>query len=128
MFGLFVLMGVSWLMEVISFWVGRSAYIWIPTDIINICTGIVVFVLFVMKPNVWKMLKTKYPSLKRLDVFCLPCILEQSSNHYRGKRRSNYPNQQNNIQTVTTSFNSEEESSSRKMSSTLNLNLISESG
>ena len=93
-FSLFLLMGVSWLMEIISFWVGGSAYIWIPTDVINISTGILIFIVFILKPKVLKLLKIKCPCLKRLDPFCPSFFLEESSNHYRGKRRSFFPHRQ----------------------------------
>jgi hypothetical protein len=114
-------MGVSWIMDIISFWTGGSAYFWIIPEIINICTGILVFVLFVLKPNVWKLLKgRRYPSLKQLDICCLPCMLEQSSNHIRGKRRSHYP-QQKHQGTTSSSFDDEGSSNSRKISSTIDL-------
>ena len=61
-------MGVSWTMEVVSFLVeGKNSYIWIPTDILNILTGVYVFVIFVCKPKVWKLLKIKIPRLKKLE-------------------------------------------------------------
>ena len=69
---LFVLMGVSWVMEIVSFWVGGSAYIWIPTDILNILTGVFVFVIFVCKRRIWKSLKNRIPSLNNLDNCCRP--------------------------------------------------------
>ena len=52
-------MGVSWMMEIISFAVGGLAYIWIPTDILNILTGIFIFVIFVCNRNVWLLIKRK---------------------------------------------------------------------
>lgn len=61
-------MGVSWMTEIISYIVGGDAYNWFFTDIINILTGVYVFVIFVCKPKVWKLLKTKFPSLERLDI------------------------------------------------------------
>lgn len=64
---LFILMGISWTMEIVSFLAGGVAYIWIPTDLLNILTGVYVFVIFVCKPNVWKLLKLKIFCLKKLD-------------------------------------------------------------
>ena len=63
-------MGLSWLTELISFAVGGDAYNWFFTDIVNILTGVYVFIIFVCKPKVWKLLKLKYPSLERLAVRC----------------------------------------------------------
>ena len=77
-FSLFILMGLSWMMEVISFAVGGSAYIWIPTDIINILTGVFIFVIFVCKPNVWKLLKLKCPCLEGLDA-CCPSYMKRAN-------------------------------------------------
>lgn len=108
-------MGVSWMMEAISFWAGGSAYIWIPTDVLNVCSGIFIFIMFILKPKVFKLLKTKYPCLKRLDPFCPSRMLEESNNHYRGKRRSNFPKQQ---QTETSNFNSEVSGNGRNMCTT----------
>lgn len=73
-FILFVLMGMSWMTEVISFAVGGSPYLWIPTDILNILTGVFIFVIFVCNANVWSLLKRKYPILKELDDFCPSCM------------------------------------------------------
>ena len=86
-FSLFILMGVSWMMEVISFAVGGSAYIWIPTDILNILTGVFFFVIFVCKPNVWKLLKLKCPCLKRLDR-CCPSYMTRSNTRQATTTRS----------------------------------------
>lgn len=86
-FSLFILMGVSWMMEVISFAVGGSAYIWIPTDILNILTGVFIFVIFVCKPNVWKLLKLKCPCLKRLDR-CCPSYMTRSNTRHGTTTRS----------------------------------------
>jgi hypothetical protein len=67
-------MGVCWITEVISFAVGGSAYLWIPTDILNILTAVFVFFIFVCKPNVWSLLMKKYPSLQKYDRFCPTCM------------------------------------------------------
>ncbi|KAI9563478.1 hypothetical protein GHT06_010941 [Daphnia sinensis] len=66
-FSLFILMGVTWIMEVASFAIGGSAYYWIPTDILNILTAVFIFYIFVCKPNVWNLLQLKFPWLKVLD-------------------------------------------------------------
>ena len=67
---LFFLKGLSWIMEIISFAIGGSAFIWMASDVWNILSGIFIFVILVCKPNVWKMLKAKFPCLKRLS--CRP--------------------------------------------------------
>ena len=62
-------MGVSWMMEIISFAAGdfTAEWIWIPTDIINISTGIFIFIIFVCKKSVWNLLKKKWGMLNRLE-------------------------------------------------------------
>lgn len=67
-------MGMSWMTEVVSFAVGGSPYFWIPTDILNILTGVFIFVIFVCNANVWSNLKNKYPSLKKFDQICPACL------------------------------------------------------
>ena len=66
---LFMLMGVSWVMEIVSFWVGGSAYIWIPTDILNILTGVFVFVILVCKRRIWKSLKNRIIFMSSFNLF-----------------------------------------------------------
>lgn len=73
-FVLFILMGVCWITEVISFAVGGSAYLWIPTDILNILTAVFVFFIFVCKPSVWSLLMKKHPSLQKFDRLCPNCM------------------------------------------------------
>lgn len=73
-FSIFILMGILWITEIISYYVGGSLYIWIPMDLINILTGIFVFFLFACRPNVWKLLKLKFPRLQRLDRCCPTCM------------------------------------------------------
>jgi len=58
-FCLFILMGVSWTMEILSFAIGGLAYIWIPTDILNILTGIFVFIIFVCNRNTRRLVAKK---------------------------------------------------------------------
>lgn len=64
---LFILMGVPWLMEVISFAVGGSRFIWMATDILNIFTGVFMFVITVCKSKVWKLIKAKFSFLERFS-------------------------------------------------------------
>ena len=118
MFSLFLLMGVSWMMEVISFWAGGSAYIWIPTDILNICSAIFIFVMFVcLKPNVFKLLKDKYPCLKRLNPFCPSFMLKEARNVTRHQQQPN----------ATTNFlSSEDGNNERNIPTAQNITQINE--
>lgn len=49
---LFVIMGVNWTVEVISFAVGGSNWYWIVVDLSNIALGIYIFFIFVWKNKV----------------------------------------------------------------------------
>lgn len=69
-FSLFILMGVSWTTEIISFVSGGSFEVWAIPDILNILTGFFIFVIFVCKESVWRSLQQRIPCLKRCSVFC----------------------------------------------------------
>jgi hypothetical protein len=90
-------MGVCWITEVISFAVGGSAYLWIPTDILNILTAVFVFIIFVCKPNVWSLLMKRHPKLQRFDRLCPTCMKYDSNGHQENEDRSFLDLQQTNI-------------------------------
>lgn len=84
-FSLLIVTGVSWITEVISFAVAGSALLWIFTDILNILTGVFVFVIFVMKPKIWQLLKLRLPFLYHLDR-CCPSFMKRSGTVTRSFR------------------------------------------
>jgi hypothetical protein len=55
---LFCVMGISWVMEVVSRFAGGPEYIWYVTDVINTLQGLIIFLIFVLEPRirscVWK--------------------------------------------------------------------------
>jgi len=63
---LFIVMGLTWIFEIISYFVHGSTQTWYWTglDILNILRAIGVFVIYVCKPDVLQPLKDSYPSLK----------------------------------------------------------------
>ena len=75
-FSLFFLMGVSWMTEAISFLIHGDFTHWVFVDVVNILTGLFVFIIFVCKPKVWKLLKLRVstffatPTCRRI----LPCV------------------------------------------------------
>ncbi|XP_046644930.1 probable G-protein coupled receptor Mth-like 3 [Daphnia pulicaria] len=89
-FSLFILMGVSWTMEVISFAVGGSYLVWYIFDMLNIFTGVFVFIIFVCKKKVWKMLKKKFKYLRvnGLHILCPCCPSKQQNPALRASRTS----------------------------------------
>lgn len=57
---LFVVMGITWSTEIISWlWEGPK-YLWLVTDMINALQGILIFVIFVCKKYVWRLLKRRF--------------------------------------------------------------------
>lgn len=59
MITLFILKGIPWVSEVITFHTEVSFYISVIPDSINVLTGVFIFVLFVCKPSVIKLLKKR---------------------------------------------------------------------
>jgi G protein-coupled receptor Mth (Methuselah protein) len=58
-------MGLSWIMEVISLLVRGPTYMWILTDICNTLQGLAIFLIFVWKPKVRRMLRERISGTKR---------------------------------------------------------------
>ena len=57
---LFLVMGVSWLTEVISYYIGKPKEAFILTDAINILQGVFIFLIFICKRKTIKFLKKKF--------------------------------------------------------------------
>lgn len=57
---LFMVMGVNWSVELISFVVGGSNWYWIIVDISNMGLGIFVFLIFVWKKKVRNLVQKRY--------------------------------------------------------------------
>lgn len=57
---LFLLMGVTWTFEIVSWSIYQSNVIWYATDFINVLRGLCIFVLFCMKKKIIYLLKTKF--------------------------------------------------------------------
>ncbi|XP_046439770.1 probable G-protein coupled receptor Mth-like 3 isoform X4 [Daphnia pulex] len=67
---LFLLMGVPWTAEIITFLADSSFESALFTDTFNVISPIFIFIIFVCKPSVWKMFKLKFP---RLSPFISAC-------------------------------------------------------
>ncbi|XP_047098385.1 probable G-protein coupled receptor Mth-like 3 [Schistocerca piceifrons] len=68
---LFGLMGVTWLMEIVSWAVGGPAYVWIVTDLVNVMRPAFIFYIFCCNRTVVRQLRTKLPG-------SWPCALAPS--------------------------------------------------
>ena len=53
-------MGVTWISEIITWAVDAPIYYSIPTDVLNILTGVFIFVIFVCKKKVLRLLKKRF--------------------------------------------------------------------
>jgi hypothetical protein len=62
-------MGVNWLAEVISFAFGEKfeAYIWYITDLGNALQGVLIFLIFVCKKRVFRLISQQF--CPRLELF-----------------------------------------------------------
>ncbi|CAG4975999.1 unnamed protein product, partial [Parnassius apollo] len=61
---LFVVMGVNWTVEIISFSVGGSNWYWILIDVSNIVLGLFIFLIFVWKRKVRNLVAKKWRSVR----------------------------------------------------------------
>jgi len=75
---LFIVMGVNWIMEVISWAAGGPEYFWFVTDLGNILQGVLIFIIFVWKQKVRHILMRK---------FC-PHFANRSGSQFRSSTRS----------------------------------------
>ncbi|KAL1490855.1 hypothetical protein ABEB36_011540 [Hypothenemus hampei] len=64
---LVVVMGVSWIMDVISWFVGGPDYLWYFTDIINCLQGVFIFIVVGCQPQVLSAVKRSWCALRNRD-------------------------------------------------------------
>lgn len=76
-FRLFIVMGVNWSMEIISFLISPQSNFFLLTDICNSIQGVLIFVLFVMKRRVLRLIKKRFV----LSTSCSWCITSSSYLH-----------------------------------------------
>ncbi|XP_026499602.1 G-protein coupled receptor Mth2-like isoform X1 [Vanessa tameamea] len=65
---LFVVMGVNWTIEVISFAVGGSNWYWIVVDLANIVLGIYIFFIFVWKNKVRNLISKRWRTIRGIPA------------------------------------------------------------
>uniref|UniRef100_A0A1B6M8D2 G-protein coupled receptors family 2 profile 2 domain-containing protein n=1 Tax=Graphocephala atropunctata TaxID=36148 RepID=A0A1B6M8D2_9HEMI len=64
---LFVVMGVTWVMELVSFVVGGSQLIWLLSDTCNTLQGLLIFVIFVCKPRILQLIRQRFSPRRHGD-------------------------------------------------------------
>ncbi|KAG5681897.1 hypothetical protein PVAND_011303 [Polypedilum vanderplanki] len=62
---LFIIMGVTWITESIS-WVFENSIVFYVSDFLNCIQGLIIFLLFVWKPKVKKLIVRRYRSIRKL--------------------------------------------------------------
>ncbi|XP_022197953.2 G-protein coupled receptor Mth2 isoform X2 [Nilaparvata lugens] len=70
-FKLFLVMGITWVSEVVSFHFGsrQSSFVWIVTDVCNTLQGIPIFFIFVWKKKTLRLLNDRFcPSIRLMDA------------------------------------------------------------
>ncbi|XP_060803122.1 G-protein coupled receptor Mth2 [Amyelois transitella] len=63
---LFIVMGINWTVELVSFAVGGSNWYWVLLDISNIMLGFFIFIIFVWKKKVRNLARRRYRSIRGL--------------------------------------------------------------
>ena len=66
---LFIIMGVTWTMESVSWAFKNSSYMFVFTDALNCLQGFIIFFLFVWKPKVLDLIKKRW---KSSSMMCCP--------------------------------------------------------
>lgn len=63
---LFVVMGINWILEVVSYKYPKFENIWMVTDAYNVLVGLIIFIIFVCKKKTFVLLKERYRAWKGL--------------------------------------------------------------
>ena len=63
---LLVVMGISWIFEVVSYLIGGRQEIWYLTDLVNALQGLFIFIVIGCQPQAWTAAKNKYPCVDTL--------------------------------------------------------------
>ncbi|KAJ8731197.1 hypothetical protein PYW07_004361 [Mythimna separata] len=61
---LFTVMGINWILEVVSSFYPDADFFWQFSDAYNVLVGLIIFVIFVCKKKTWQMIKKRYRQLK----------------------------------------------------------------
>lgn len=59
---LFIVMGITWTMEVISFFVTTKHFFFLITDFINTIQGVIVFIILILTPANLKLIRKRWPN------------------------------------------------------------------
>lgn len=86
-FRLFIVAGIAWIMEIVWFVVPFNSTIYFLADLFNSLQGVFIFVLFVLKPRVLRLIKKRFVLLNRIDSIELisQLIVQTRWNQLRGQ-------------------------------------------
>ncbi|CAB3261695.1 unnamed protein product [Arctia plantaginis] len=65
---LFLVMGVNWILEVVSYFYPEADYIWKFTDAYNVLVGLIIFIIFVCKVKTLKMIRHRIKNCQRSNA------------------------------------------------------------
>lgn len=68
-FILFVLMGIPWITEIITYYTSENLPSVFISDMFNVLTGFTVFLLFACRPNIFRLLRKRYLVIDKLAMF-----------------------------------------------------------
>nr|ABC24708.1 G protein-coupled receptor [Spodoptera frugiperda] len=60
---LFTVMGINWILEVVSSFYPEADWYWQFSDAYNVLVGLIIFIIFVCKKKTWRMIKKRFVSL-----------------------------------------------------------------
>ena len=72
-------MGVAWVTEAFSYLINGNFIHWIFIDVVNILTGVFIFIIFVCKPKVFILLKLRISTFLPTSRRILPRIVHPVS-------------------------------------------------
>ncbi|KAJ2949206.1 hypothetical protein O0L34_g6152 [Tuta absoluta] len=103
---LFVVMGVNWSVEVISFAAGGTNWYWVVVDLSNIALGIFIFFIFVWKNKVRNLIRKKISKLRGIPA-------EGTSTNYSESGTGRWATRSSTAATEVTRVNSSDEAGVR---------------
>ncbi len=126
---LFIVMGVTWLLEILATLYQDMEQLWYFSDIFNILQGVLVFVIFVCKAKVWEAIKQRL-GINKLLTYCfkpklMKLLFHLSKNVGRAPKNSKRPTTVTTQLSVTSNGKLGKSSSTSTLStSNTNLNVI----
>lgn len=94
---LFIVMGVSWLIEIVSTLVQGLDGFWYFSDAFNILQGVLVFIIFAFKKKVWKAIQQRLGIYTYKNLFLLFYVNKYFLRYISGNSCKKYNGYYNNV-------------------------------